>query len=51
MVRKRKGGILMFGSHEIERQELEELSQGQPEIIIVGTGTGGVAFLTPEAET
>jgi hypothetical protein len=50
-VKKRKGGFLMFGSHKIKKQELEELSQGQPEIIIVGTGTNGAAHIAPEAES
>jgi hypothetical protein len=50
-VKKRKGGFLMFGSHKIKKQELEELSQGQPETIIVGTGTNGAAHITPEAES
>jgi hypothetical protein len=49
-VKKRKGGFLMFGSHRIKKQELEELSQGQPEVIIVGTGTNGAAHMAPEAE-
>jgi hypothetical protein len=49
-VKKRKGGFLMFGSYKIKRQELEELSQGQPETIIVGTGTNGAARIAPEAE-
>jgi len=49
-VKKRKGGFLMFGSHKIKKQELEELSQGQPEIIIIGTGTNGVAHIAPEVE-
>jgi hypothetical protein len=50
-VKKRKGGFLMFGSQKITKQELEELSQGQPEIIIVGTGTNGAAYVAPEAES
>ena len=50
-VKKRKGGFLMFGSHKIKRQELEELSQGQPEIIVIGTGTDGVATMAPETES
>ena len=50
-VKKRKGGFLMFGSHKIKRWEMEELSQGQPEIIIVGTGTNGAARVAPEAES
>lgn len=35
-VEKRKGGFLVFSSHKIKKQELEELSQGRPETIIVG---------------
>ena len=50
-VRKRKGGLLMFGSHKIKKHELEELSQGQSETIIVGTGTDGAARIAPEAES
>jgi hypothetical protein len=50
-VKRRKGGFLMFGSHEIKKRELEELSQGQPETIIVGTGTNGAARVVPEAES
>jgi hypothetical protein len=50
-VKKRRGGFLMYGSHKIKRQELEELSQGQPEIIIVGTGTNGAAHIALEAES
>lgn len=50
-VKKRKGGFLKFGSHKIKKQELEELSQGQPEIIIVGTRTSGAAHVAPEAES
>jgi hypothetical protein len=50
-VKKRKGGFLMFGSHEITRQELGELSQGQPRVVIVGTGTDGAAHIAPEAES
>jgi hypothetical protein len=50
MIKKQKGGFLMFGSHEIKKQELEELSQGQPEIIIVGIGTNGAARVAPEVE-
>jgi len=50
-VKKRKGGFLMFGSHKIKERELEELSQGRPEVIIVGTGTDGAAHIAPEAES
>jgi hypothetical protein len=50
-VKKRKGGFLVFGNHEIKKQELDELSQGQPETIVVGTGTNGAAHIAPEAES
>jgi hypothetical protein len=50
-VKKHKGGFLMFGSREIKKRELEELSQGQPEIMIVGTGTNGAVHIAPEAES
>jgi len=48
-VRKRKGGFLMFGSHNIKKEEIKELAQGKPEMIIIGTGTNGKASLSPEA--
>jgi hypothetical protein len=49
-VKKRRGGFLMLGSHEIKERELEELSHGQPEVIVVGTGTDGAAHVAAEAE-
>ncbi len=50
-VKQRRGGFLMFGSHNIEREEIEELARGEPEIIIVGTGTNGKANLAPMVES
>lgn len=50
-VKKRKGGFLMFGNHEIKREELEGLGRGQPEIMVVGTGTDGAAHVGAEAES
>lgn len=50
-VKKRGGGFRMFGSHEIKERELEELSQGQPEVIIVGNGTDGTARIAAQAES
>ena len=50
-LRKRKGGFLMFGRHETKRRELEQLSHGQPEVVIVGTGTDGAAHIAAEAES
>ena len=49
-VKKREGSFLTFGTHEIKRQKLEELSQGEPGTIIVGTGTDGAAHIGPEVE-
>ena len=43
MAGKQEGSLLTLGSHEIKRQELEELSQGQPEATIVETTTEGAA--------
>lgn len=48
-VKKRKGGFLMFGSHNIKKEEIEELAQEAPETIIIGTGTNGKASLATEA--
>ena len=49
-VKHRKGGFGMFGSHNIKKEEIEELVRGEPEAIIVGTGTDGKAKLAPEVE-
>lgn len=49
-VRKRGRNFLIFGSHNIRKEELEELAQGEPESIIIGTGTSGRARLAPEVK-
>ncbi len=49
-VKKRKGGLLIFGSHNIKKEEIEELAQGKPEMIIIGTGTDGKASLAAGVE-
>lgn len=49
-VRKRGRSFLIFGSHNIRKEEIEELAQGEPEAIIVGTGTSARASLTSEVE-
>ena len=49
-VKHRKGGFGMFGSHNIRRGEIEKLASGEPEAIIVGTGTDGKAKLAPGVE-
>lgn len=49
-VRKRKGGFLMFGSHGIKKEEVEELAEDMPEAVIIGTGTSGKATVAPGVE-
>ena len=49
-IRKRKGGFWKFGSHAIKREEIEELVKSSPDLLIVGTGTDGVAKLNPDAD-
>lgn len=40
----------MFGSHNVDKEEIEALCKSQPELIIVGLGTSSQAHLAPEAE-
>ena len=49
-IRKRKGGFWKFGSHAIKRDEIEELVKAAPDVLIVGTGTDGIAKLKPDAD-
>lgn len=49
-VKRRKGGFLMFGSHSFKQKEFEELCVEKADIIVVGTGTNGVAKISEEAE-
>jgi len=49
-LKRRKGGILMFGSHTFKRKELEELYERGAEVLVIGTGTNGVAELAEEAK-
>lgn len=49
-VKRRKGGILMFGSHIFKQKEFEELcAKAEIEAIVVGTGTDGVAKISDDA--
>ena len=41
----------MFGSHNIKKEEIEELALGEPEVIIVGTGTSGKAIVSADVES
>jgi len=49
-IKKRKGGFWKFGSHDIKKNEIEELTGTKPEVLIIGTGTDSVAKLTDDAE-
>ncbi len=49
-VKRRKGGFLMFGSHSFKRKEFEELCKDEMDLLIVGTGTNGVATISNEAQ-
>lgn len=49
-VEPRQGGLWMFGSHTIRRKEVERLLEGEPEVVIIGTGTSNKARLSAEAE-
>lgn len=48
---KPKGGFRVSGGHGIKKQELEELDQGHPGVVIVGTGTNGAAQIAAEGES
>ncbi len=50
-VKKRKGGFLMFGSHTFKREEFEELFKEKMDVLIVGTGTNGVAKISEDAKS
>ncbi|MGP3667268.1 MAG: Mth938-like domain-containing protein [Candidatus Bathyarchaeota archaeon] len=49
VVKRRKGGFLLFGRHTIKIDGIEELYNSNPEILIVGTGTSGKAKLSEES--
>ena len=50
-VRERDAGKSRFGNHAIRKGEIEELAETKPDIIIVGTGTGGMATVSQDAES
>jgi hypothetical protein len=49
-IKRRKGGLLMFGSHAIKKKEFEDLSVLGAEKIVVGTGTDGAAHVEERAK-
>ena len=48
-VKQRKGGFWIFGSHDLKKMEIEELSRAGAEEIVIGTGTNSRARLSTEA--
>ncbi len=48
----RKGGLLMFGSHRITKENIERLTCGgdKPDLIIVGLGTASAAHVDEDAK-
>ena len=50
-VRRRRGGFLMFGSHSIREAEIAELLQENPDTIVIGTGTDGVARVPADIDS
>lgn len=49
-VKEREASKTMFGSHNIRKNEIEELAKTEPETLIVGTGTSGMAAVSEEAQ-
>jgi len=48
-VKRRGGGILMFGNHLFTLREFEELCGHELDALVVGTGTDGVAEVSEDA--
>lgn len=49
-VKERQPGKGRLGSHAIIGSEIEHLYRAQPDVILIGTGTSGMARLSREAE-
>ncbi|MDY7031454.1 MAG: MTH938/NDUFAF3 family protein [Thermodesulfobacteriota bacterium] len=49
-VKRRKGGLWMFGSHSVKEDEIQEIMNGEVSMLVIGTGTNGVARLSKEAQ-
>jgi hypothetical protein len=49
-VKQREGGFWMFGSHDIKKEEIEELSRAGAESAIVGIGTSSRASVSDKAK-
>jgi len=49
-IEKRKGGFWIFGSHNIKKEEIDQLCKDHPDLVIVGTGTDGKAIPSFDTE-
>ena len=49
-IEKRKGGFWRFGSHNIKKEEIEQIYRDRPDLVIVGTGTDGKAIPSFDTE-
>ena len=50
-LRERNRGFWRLGSHSIKKEEVLELIEASPDIVIIGTGAMSRAKLTPDAES
>jgi len=50
-VKRRRGGFWVFGSHNLKKREIEELSRAGAEEIVIGTGTNSRARPSNEARS
>jgi hypothetical protein len=50
-VKRRKGGIWVFGGHSVKKEEIEELSRTGAEVMVIGIGTDSQAKLSSEAKS
>ena len=48
---ERKRGFWRLGSHSIKKEEVMELIEASPDMVIIGTGAMSRAKLTPDAES
>jgi len=49
-VKRRRGGILMFGSHLFKLKEFKELCKHEIDALVIGTGTDDIAKISEDAE-
>jgi len=49
-VKEREPGRGRLGSHKITAEEIERLQIAEPDVVLIGSGTNGMAKLTEDAE-